>query len=1566
MNLLLTITQKFLIAGILLLAVSCNDFIGEIKGGSGFGVSLKTDVMVSDVTITEGATTALLLSFSSPVSQSFTLRWTISGPGAGTDFSVTTGTVNVAQGAISVSQMIASNANLVSDGTRSYTLTFESVDGSVMNQKDVLFTINDDDPTSVPHVSIANVTVTEGNGSGTVPATFTVTLDSLSGSNTVIDYSTSNGSATVANNDYVSASGTLTIPAGSLTGTFSVDVNEDTLHENNETFTVTLSGGSGYLASGSTLSATGTITNDDVAPTVSLSAPTVAEGNGAGFTNIVYDVTLSQLSGVNTVVNFATANGTATLADSDYVTATGTLTIPSGSLTGQISISIIRDAKFETNETINLGLSGGSGYTAAGSTLTATGTITNDDTAPTISIANVSIAEGTGAGNKNMTFTITQSSMSGVATTVNYATSAGTATAATDYLTTGATATIAVGATTTTFTVPVVQDALDEDDETFTMTLSGGTNYTTLGSTLTATGTITDDDLPPTISIANVSAAEGSNFSFTVSLSAASGKTVTYDFATSDGTATNIDYTPRSLTGQTIAPGSTSATVTVNINDDSVNCETTETIGASISNIVNATAGTLSATGTLLENDVPVFTPTDATITEGGTASLSISSSITCPSNIVFNYATRSNLAVIGKDFSYQENTLTLAAGTTVTPTVNITTSDDSLSETIETFFVRYNGNTVGVFSKPASVITITDNESSVATAKIKTGPAHACAVSSEGNVKCWGNGIYGGLGYGDFDIGGTPGEMGTNLKNVPLGTGLEPVKVAVADEHTCALLSDGSPNKKLKCWGDNTYGILGQGHQNFIGMSSSDFGDNLLAINLSSSAHPVDMCAGNYQNCALLDNGDVKCWGYGYHGSLGNGIDNSNRGDNGGEMGDALPKVDFGPGITATKLGCYSLGACAVTSDKKVRCWGRNAPILGTETTSSIGASGSIAAINLGSTISDVLDLAVGSAHACAILLDSSDGRKKIKCWGAAGDGRLGLENLTNKGQAIGDMGDNLPYLDFGSFTEDAIKVYAGGLHTCAQFSSGKIKCWGQSNDNGFSAADRGISSGQMAALPDISFGAGLTVQSLHLSYGNTCAVVVDGSSNKSFRCIGSNNMIMGQDSSTPTAFLAPTSASVDFGSGTILSGSVSNGMADHHCAIVDTGTTDVLRCWGDNKLGQLGRGDFLVGDSLAEMTSLPNINLGVDGSSNPYKAIDVHLGMNYTCVLTSTGVLKCFGANDGGQLGISSTANWGDATGETVASLPGINVGAGRTVLAIGGAVNMMCALLDDFTLKCWGNSSVGTLGLEVAATLTAPPVTPINLGTNRFAIGLNSSGYNTHLCAVLDNDQIKCWGDNAQGSLGIGAISTTERGDDPGEMGDNLPYVDLGVDGSSNPHVPILVSAGYRFSCALLKSGLTKCWGYNNYGQLGINSTVSTGTDVTASVASTTTINFPMSLQSLSAGYTSNCGIFSNGTLKCWGYGLPGSLGQGSTTNWGMNNAAAATQNLPAINLGSGITALDVSTSGSSNVAFTCALLSNQQIKCWGTNSVAQLGLGDLVNRGAVGTETPDQLPAVPISW
>jgi hypothetical protein len=216
----------------------------------------------------------------------------------------------------------------------------------------------------------------------------------------------------------------------------------------------------------------------------------VTEGN-AGTTNATFTVSLSGPSGQTVTVNYATAAGTAT-AGNDYVTASGNVTFTAGQTSRPIDVVINGDTTFEPNETFFVNLSGAANASVSDSQ--AVGTITNDDSEPTISINDVSVAEGD-AATSSAGFTASLSHPSSQTITVNYATANNTAIAGADYVATNGTLTFTPGQTSQPINVTVNSDLLNEDSpRTFNVNLSAATNASIADNQ--GVGTITDDDDP--------------------------------------------------------------------------------------------------------------------------------------------------------------------------------------------------------------------------------------------------------------------------------------------------------------------------------------------------------------------------------------------------------------------------------------------------------------------------------------------------------------------------------------------------------------------------------------------------------------------------------------------------------------------------------------------------------------------------------------------------------------------------------------------------------------------------------------------------------------------------------------------------------------------------------------------------------------------------------------------------------------------------------------------------------------------------------------------------------------
>ena len=668
-------------------------------------------VSISDSSLTEGNSGTSPMSFTVslstasglPVTATYTTtNGSAKAPG---DYTTSTGTVTIPALSTSATFTVPIVGDTIYEGNEAFTVTLSAPNNATLGTATATGTIIDNDPP--PVVSIADSSVAEGN-SGTGPMVFTVTLSAASGLATSVHYQTANGSA-IAPGDYTAGSGTVTIPAGSTIATFSVLVVGDTLYEGDETFTVALSAPNNATLGDAT--ATGRIDDDEVAPVLSVANVAVSEG-ASGTTPMVFTVTASKVAGVAMRVDYDTANGTA-FAPGDYMAKSGTVTIPAGSTSATFAVLVDGDTLYEANETFGVTLSAPVNATIGVGT--ATGTINNDDTAPSVSVSDVSVSEGN-SGTTPVTFTVIVNAVSGLPATVNYATSNGSASAPGDYTAKSGSVTIPAGSTSATFTVNVVGDNLYEGDETFTVTLSGPVNAT-LG-TASTTATIENDDAPPAVSVANAFRTEGdtgtSAMVFTVSLDAVSGLPVTVSYATHDGSATApADYTAK--TGSVTIPiGQTSATFTVLVVGDHVH-EGVESFDVVLSNPVNAVLGDAIATGTITDDDDAGVSIDDLSVTEGdaGTTPAVFHVSLSSPSvdDVTVDYATNGGSATAPSDYISKTGSVTVPAGDTEA-TFTVLIVGDTLHEPDETFTVSISNPPAGVnIVRAVATATIIDDD---------------------------------------------------------------------------------------------------------------------------------------------------------------------------------------------------------------------------------------------------------------------------------------------------------------------------------------------------------------------------------------------------------------------------------------------------------------------------------------------------------------------------------------------------------------------------------------------------------------------------------------------------------------------------------------------------------------------------------------------------------------------------------------------------------------------------------------------------------------------------------------
>jgi probable HAF family extracellular repeat protein len=287
---------------------------------------------------------------------------------AGSDYQATSGRLTFAPGETSKTITVQVIGDHVAEPNETFIVHLSSPTNAVIAGYVGEGTILDDEP----KISIGDTTATEGN-TGTVNATFTLTLSSASNSDVTVHYDTANMTA-VAGSDYVAASRDVVIPAGQTSAAFTVQVIGDRLPEPTETFAVNLSAATNAtIADGQGV---GTIVDDE--PRIRISDVSRKEGKKGQTTQFTFTVTLSAAYDQAVTMSYQTVNGTATTSDSDYVAKSGTLTFAPGETTKTITIVVSGDSKKESDETFYLDLFGLSSN-ALFTKKRGLGTILNDD-----------------------------------------------------------------------------------------------------------------------------------------------------------------------------------------------------------------------------------------------------------------------------------------------------------------------------------------------------------------------------------------------------------------------------------------------------------------------------------------------------------------------------------------------------------------------------------------------------------------------------------------------------------------------------------------------------------------------------------------------------------------------------------------------------------------------------------------------------------------------------------------------------------------------------------------------------------------------------------------------------------------------------------------------------------------------------------------------------------------------------------------------------------------------------------------------------------------------------------
>jgi hypothetical protein len=450
-------------------------------------------------------------------------------------------------------------------------------------------------------------------------------------------------------------------------------------------------------------------------PCLLLDDVAMTEGD-AGSSNAVVTVRLSQASAQEVRVNYQLTGFTATEGQ-DFTGGSGTLIFAPGETAKDLNVSITGDVLDELDESIIVQLS--NPLNARLSDSIGKLVITDNEQQPTISINDVSVAEGTTGSNNQAVFTVSLSAPSGLVVHVDYSGAAGTATNSTDYSLFPGTLFFEPGTTSKTISVPIAGDRTYEPDETFFVNLTNPGDATIADGQ--GQGTILNDDPLPAISILNAVGSEttvpsGGTATLSVRLPNPSSLPVTVDYATADGNATaGSDYVAASGT-LTFAPGETEKNVTISILDDTVD-EVYEEFLVNLSNPTNATIEDGQASCQIIDNDGPAVSIGDVSVVEGQgrstLATFTLSLSAPSPQTVAVTARTANGTAVANafpSDYQSANRPVAFNPGTT-TASFTVIVNGDLVIEPDETFFVNLSQPIDCTIADAQGVGTITNDD---------------------------------------------------------------------------------------------------------------------------------------------------------------------------------------------------------------------------------------------------------------------------------------------------------------------------------------------------------------------------------------------------------------------------------------------------------------------------------------------------------------------------------------------------------------------------------------------------------------------------------------------------------------------------------------------------------------------------------------------------------------------------------------------------------------------------------------------------------------------------------------
>ena len=776
----------------------------------------------------------------------------------------------------------------------------------------------------------------------------------------------------------------------------------------------------------------------------------------------------------------------------------------------------------------------------------------------------------------------------------------------------------------------------------------------------------------------------------------------------------------------------------------------------------------------------------------------------------------------------------------------------------------------------------------------LTAGGHHSCALRQSGQAVCWGSNNERNLGDGNYLHSATPTTvmMSATPKNVPL---TDVVQISAGLQHTCAIRAPQNEERHVVCWGRGDEGQLGDNLARRPGEVASPVFANAAGNQVLEEV--IQISAGDNHTCAIVGTSErsVWCWG-------------DNRISQSSIVGTFQdPSVEFPQQVMTGTIALRNIvdiaagttHTCALDDQSRIICWGldANGQLGDGDADSSTGQTLTWSTV---SSFGAVDSISAGIGHTCARKTDG-----EVWCWGVGDSGQIGNGQATDS---------KIPAFVSGL---EAKAIFSGGNGSCGITEDNKTYCWGSNEFGQLGIGDQD----QVLHKPspvEITALNNQTIQTLALGLGHACALFEEGE----VKCWGKNREgQLGDGFKTSSAqpvripgFAANEVTAVSAGA--------------YHTCVSTTGHE--LKCWGQNRHGQLGNGN-------AETTHVPQTVRLPAG----YPIMSLSAGIDHSCAVQDVSAGSnmqstslCWGNNAEQQLGYTTTSS----ESNTPLSVSGLSEFDGLVQVSAGNGFT--CAHVTDHNsavapaIHCWGKNTDGQLGrgdtnvgmnvgFDTAAGPFANMTRPIAPSSDAWV------GHN-HVCArsaVSTSTGLHCWGLNADGQAGQ-ALSQSQvliPTEGPGSSS-SLSQVDQ-------------VSASEKHTCAIHGSeNVVACWGHNFYGQLGDGTT----TPITnAFIDVLISMNPFDQVRALSAGKQHTCAIRdenSSDQVYCWGKNFEGTqiTGQLGWDGPRQSNSPVKVDGL------TGVSALSSGTAHNCAIRTSATSQTDTELVCWGDNAYGQLGI------------------------